>query len=114
PLSNRRYKLAAYNGDWKGALYQISMASLKAMALEYGGGGGSIFGFSESQLQTLQQFQIGLSTTYNTYNAYKSGNYALAFVSLAKGAADIAAMEFQIKDQDGKPILDKDNQPILG
>ncbi|MFM6633136.1 MAG: LamG-like jellyroll fold domain-containing protein [Microcystis panniformis] len=105
---------AAYNGDWKGAMYQISMASLKAMALEYGGGGGSIFGFSESQLQTLQQFQIGLSTTYNTYNAYKSGNYALAFVSLAKGAADIAAMEFQIKDQDGKPILDKDNQPILG
>ncbi|MFM6518180.1 MAG: hypothetical protein ACKPIC_16840, partial [Microcystis panniformis] len=95
---------AAYNGDWKGAMYQIGMASLKALALEYGGGG-SIFGFTPSELQTLQQFQIGLSTAYNTYNAYKSENYALAFVSLAKGAADIAAMEFQTKGANGKPIL---------
>ncbi len=95
---------AAYNGDWKGAMYQIGMASLKALALEYSGGG-SIFGFTPSELQTLQQFQIGLSTAYNTYNAYKSENYALAFVSLAKGVADIAAMEFQVKGQDGKPIL---------
>ena len=104
---------AAYNGDWKGAMYQIGMASLKALALEYSGGG-SIFGFSPSELQTLQQFQIGLSTAYNTYNAYKSENYALAFVSLAKGVAEIAAMEFQLKGEDGKPILDKDDQPILG
>ena len=104
---------AAYNGDWKGAMYQIGMSALKVLALE-SSGGGSIFGFSPSELQTLQQFQIGLSTAYNTYNAYKSENYALAFVSLAKGVAEIAALEFQVKGENGKPSLDKDDQPILG
>ncbi|WP_172456669.1 LamG-like jellyroll fold domain-containing protein, partial [Microcystis aeruginosa] len=106
---------AAYNGDWKGARYQFAMTALKALALEMpvegaeGIEGGqkfaSVWGFSEGQLQTIQEIQIGVNTTYNTYNAYKSGNYALAFVSLAKGVADIAAMEFQLKGQDGKPIL---------
>ncbi|MCH2247171.1 MAG: hypothetical protein MK111_21510 [Crocosphaera sp.] len=86
---------AAYNGNWESAIYQVGTAVLKALTLEYDGK--SVFEFKPSELKTLNQFEIGITTSYNTYQAYQAENHALAFASLVNGVANIAAVKFEVK-----------------
>jgi Ca2+-binding RTX toxin-like protein len=105
---------AAYNGDWKGAMYQFSMAALKGLTTQVPVQGGSefvsVWDFTPDQLLTLQEFELAINSAYNAYNAYQSQDYALAFVSLVQGIADVSAMEFTGADGllgDGLSALQK-------
>lgn len=74
--------IAAINGDWSGALYQVAMATLQAMTMP-----GNPAGLSPSQLQTLQQLQALTQAAYGAYQAANSGDNALAFLHVVQGLA---------------------------